>query len=414
MPAGQSLPESVPAVPTVTPGDPGARTLGALRALIFVHMASAGLLIPYLAPFLESKELSGGTQGGLFAMRTAVGTALGPLLGLAADRWGAHRVLRITAGLAAAAAFALLQVEAAAGFAAAFLLSAAGTSAVAPLADAAILGVLERAPAGSRLGGPTSYGRSRLFGSIGFALAALGFGVLFRDASSGEAARFAMIAVAGLATTAFLLAFRVHVAAAMIRRPSLSDVPRLLRLKGVGLLLLCTALQWVTLAPYHAFFGAHVQHHGGTPNTIGISVAVAVAVEIWVMATAPRWLSLLAPRHVLAVSAIAGVLRWSITAVGSPGWIIAAQALHGLSYGAFYIAVVDAIVRRTPASLRATAQTLLVAAGLGLGTLVGNLAAGGLYELDHGRTLFLAAALFSVAPAAVALAVGPPPAVRPE
>jgi PPP family 3-phenylpropionic acid transporter len=191
-------------------------------------------------------------------------------------------------------------------------------------------------------------------------------------------------------------------------RPRLSDLGRLLRVRGIPQVLAAGALQWVCLAPYHGFFGEHVEHHGGGSFVVGASIAVAVAVEVLVMATAPRWLPRTTRRHVMAVSALAGVVRWSVTAYGSPGWIIAAQALHGLSYGAFYLAMVDAVARRAPPELRATAQALIASLAVGIGTLAGNVPAGALFGIDSGRTLFLAAAAFSVVPAIASLAIPPP------
>lgn len=370
-------------------------------------MAATGLMVPYLAPYLESRGLPGGTQGALFAMRTGLATGMAPLFGLAADRYGVGRVLRFAATAAAIATALLLVARSPIHFVPVFLLMALGSSSVSPLTDAAILGLLERQPKGSPIGGVESYGRSRLYGSAGFAVSALGFGLLFPQMLPAESSRLAVIGVALFSATAFVLAFDVRGTAGTVRRPEWRDVPRLLRYEGVRPLLLCGALQWASLAPYHFFFGAHVQHHGGGPRTIGLSVAVAVAFEMAVMALAPRWLPKFAPRHVLAFSALAGTVRWWVTAVGSPEWIIAAQALHAFSYGAFYIALVDAIVRRTPPELRGTSQALVAACAVGMGTLLGNLVAGRVYAVDHGATLFLWTAVFSVVPALIALGVRP-------
>lgn len=363
------------------------RGLRSLRAVYFFHAAATGLLVPYLVPFLETRGVDGRSHGWLLAMRTAVVIALGPLFGLAADRWGAGRTLRVAATLATIASALLLTGRAEAAFVPILALLAV-TSLVSPLADAAILGILERG------GNPQAYGKSRLYGSIGFAISALVFGFAFRAAPKSEIAPAAIVLVASLSAIAMVLAIFVP-PGGRGARPKLGDIPRLLRCEGVRPLLFTGMLQWVTLAPYHAFFGAHVE----SPSVVGLSINVAVAVEVALMALAPLWLRRFRARDVLAISALAGTIRWSVTALGSPGWIIAAQALHGLSYGAFFIALVDAIVRRTPPELRGTMQALIAALVVGLGTLIGNLAAGPLYALDHGKTLFLAAAAFSLAPA---------------
>ncbi len=371
---------------------PGLRSL---RAVYFFHAAATGLLVPYLVPFLETRGVQGNELGYLLALRTAVSIGIAPLFGLAADRAGAGRTLRFSTAIATAAIAVLLTGRGTGSFVPVLALLAV-TATVAPLADAAILGILERG------GAPQDYGKSRLFGSIGFAISALLFGFVFRAAAKETSAPIAIIAAAALSTIATALSLFVppggHGA-----RPRLADIPRLLRCEGVAALLLTGMLQWVTLAPYHSFFGAHV----GDPNVVGVSINVAVAVEIVVMALAPWWLERFRPRDVLALSALAGVLRWAVTSSAGPAGIIAAQTLHGLSYGAFFLAMVDAIVRRTPAELRGTAQALIAAISIGAGSLLGNLAAGPLFAIDHGKTLFLAAAGFSVVPAVAALTVKP-------
>lgn len=393
----------------MTPRTDSPRGLAALRAVYALQYAGAGLWIPYLAPFLEAAGVSGATQGLLFAMRNATFVVTQPLLGVLADRVGIGRVLRLSAVLAALTWLLLLRSTAPAALVGAFLLMAVGASAVAPLVDAAVISTLE-GPGGERAGGPRAYARSRIWGSIGFAVAALLFGIALRGDTAGSG-RAAILVVAVFQSSAALLAVAlVPSRGGSVRPPSFVDAGRILRNRGVALVLLAGALHWITMAPYHTFFGAHVEHHGGGPMTIGLSITVSIVVELVVMATAPRWLSLLPPRRVLALSSAAGILRWSVTAVGSPAVIVAAQALHGLSYAGFYLAMVDTVVRRTAPEHRATAQALTASIALGIGTLAGNLLAGPLYDVDHGRTLFLAAAAFSVVPALVALAV--PPAER--
>lgn len=377
------------------------RHLLRLRGLYALHYAGAGLWIPYLAPFLEAAGVSGSTQGVLFAMRNVVFVFTQPLLGLLADRIGVARVLQ---GAAIAAALAWLLVLRGGGrleLAAIFLLMAVGVSAVAGLIDANVLATLE-GPGGAAVGGPRAFARSRIAGSVGFALAAVLFGLVMANGTPG-AARTAIIAVAFLQIACAILALTSpRDVRGTYRPPSLADAVRIVRDPAVARVLFAGALHWVTLAPYHTFFGAHVEHHGGGPMVIGLSIGVAVAVELVVMATAPRWLAAFDPRHVLVVSTGIGILRWSLTAVGTPSVIIAAQALHGLSYGAFYLSMIDSVVRRTAPEHRATAQALVSSLALGVGTFAGNLLAGPLYDIDQGQTLFLAAAGFSLVSAAAA------------
>ena len=374
-----------------------------LRALYTLHYAGAGLSIPYLAPFLEASGVTGALQGRLFGLRNIAYVVTQPLLGMLADRIGIIRVLQMTSIMAALTWLLVLRTgNSALELAAIFLLMSVGVSVVASLVDAGVIATLETKEGGAA-GGPRAFARSRIFGSVGFAVAALVFGfVVSKD--SPTAPRTAIMAVAVLQALCALVAIATPGARVrtVLRGPSFRDAWRMLRDPVVARVLFAGALHWITLSPYHTFFGSHVAHHGGGPMVVGISIGVSVAVELVVMAYAPRWIPRFEPRWVLMTATLAGVVRWTLTATGSPALIILAQTLHGLSYGAFYLAMVDAVVARTPPEHRATAHALIGSVALGGGTFLGNLVSGALYDVDQGRTLFLAAAAFSLVSAVAA------------
>lgn len=385
--------------------------LAALRTLYVSYNMGLGLSLPYLAPFLLAQGVAATLVGPLFSLRTLASIVAQPFVGLGADRVGIGRTLRAATVLGCAGIGALLVARGPASFAAVFLLLALGQSAIPVLLDAATIAELENAH--DRVEGPYAFARSRIFGSAAFAVSALAFGLFFRGAQSDATAPAAVKLMFGFGALSVLISAAVPPrpeggdAARIAPPPATRDLARLLRLRGVPQILLATALQWIAMSSYNIFFGAHVEGHGGDAVTIGLSIGAAIAGEMVVMATASRWLRRVAPRHVLAFSAATGILRFSLTAVGSPAVIIAAQSLHAFSFAAFYLSMIDAMVRRTPPELRGSAQSLLTAGGSALGSLLGGLAAGPLFAVDHGRTLFLAAAGFSVLPTLAALAIPP-------
>jgi PPP family 3-phenylpropionic acid transporter len=56
--------------------------------------------------------------------------------------------------------------------------------------------------------------------------------------------------------------------------------------------------------------------------------------------------------------------------------LIAVQALHGLTFGAFYVAAVQRVKELTPEHLSATGQAVFAACVFGLGGVLGYLIAG--------------------------------------
>jgi PPP family 3-phenylpropionic acid transporter len=90
----------------------------------------------------------------------------------------------------------------------------------------------------------------------------------------------------------------------------------------------------------------------------------------------------------------------------SPGVLVASAALHGFTFGAFYLASVEWMSRRAPGSMRATGQALFTAATFGVGGIVGYRLAGRLYDALGGHGLFAVAAGLAVLPA-IAIALTP-------
>ena len=382
--------------------------LKALRALYVSYNAALGLSLPYLAPYLETRGIGGVLQGRLFALRTAASIAAQPAIGLAADRAGLGRALRATAALTAIGVGALLYASGAPAFAVVFVVLALGNSSLPVLLDAGTIAELEGSNAHTH-----AFGRTRIFGSAAFAISALVFGLFFRGAVTTISAPAAIRWMVVFSLLGAAIAMGVPNPKGHSARPGIRDFARLLRCPGVPQILATVALQWITLTPYNVFFGAHLQHHGGDPSTIGLSIAFAIAGEMVVMATSSRWLPRFSARRVLAFSAAVGVVRWTATALGPPILVVPMQALHAFSFAAFYLSMTDAMVHRTPRELRGSAQALLTSGGSALGSLIGGLAAGPLYEIDQGRTLFLCAGIFSILPALAALTIPPlrpPPA----
>jgi PPP family 3-phenylpropionic acid transporter len=94
------------------------------------------------------------------------------------------------------------------------------------------------------------------------------------------------------------------------------------------------------------------------------------------------------------IGGLAAVGRWIVLAsTTSFAALLAANWLHGLSFGATYLGALRALDRRVPAHQRATAQGLLGAASSGVGMVLGALLGGFGYERWGGRAFLTMAAL---------------------
>jgi len=110
----------------------------------------------------------------------------------------------------------------------------------------------------------------------------------------------------------------------------------------------------------------------------------------------------------LAISFGATAVRWILTwSTWSAGPLIALQAVHGLTFGLFWITGMALLNEIVPKALRATGQAVYLMAILGAGSLTGYHATGLALDLwrDVGRAL-LVAGLVEIVPLVLILRAG--------
>jgi PPP family 3-phenylpropionic acid transporter len=87
--------------------------------------------------------------------------------------------------------------------------------------------------------------------------------------------------------------------------------------------------------------------------------------------------------------------------------IILLSLLHGMTFGAFYVASIGFLGRRVPAALRTSGQALFASVTFGLGGLVGYLLSGVGYDAFGGHRLFALAAMIEFLAAGLVLRATP-------
>ena len=147
------------------------------------------------------------------------------------------------------------------------------------------MGGLADALAVARVRAGAVYGRLRLWGSVGFVVAAVAFGgVLWaRDGPQRGADWLVPVAMWLALVGAFVAALRParhrrrQRAPARRRRQGAAGRPRLL------LLLLAAALHWICLTPYNVYFGIFLRDLGLPPPSWGLAYATGIVAEVVVL-----------------------------------------------------------------------------------------------------------------------------------
>ncbi len=365
------------------------RTDDGLRLAGFyaLYFATTGITLPFLPAYFEAAGFTATQIGALLAVGPVCMLFAPPLWGHLADRTGRPGLVLTAVTAGAALGYGLLALASSfAATVAAFVVHALFASSVTTLVDTlALQHVLAR-------GG--SYARLRVFGSLGFVASSLAFGFL----ASGAGAAVVLVPLALTTTAAAWAAALLAQAPGTVHagpRPTASAALGLLKRRDLALFFTATALHWVACTPYHGSLALYVRALGFGPHVVSLTAGLAVAAEIAVMWTWPRWSSARSPRGMLLIAFTASSARWALMAWTDRADVLVATALlHALTFGTFYLAAVAWVAERAPGSLRATGQALFVACTFGLGGLVGYLGSGRTYDALGGARLFaLAAAL---------------------
>lgn len=359
-----------------------------------LYFMTVGVSLPFMPGYFKTLGFTGAESGTLLAVGPTFALFMPPLWGQLADRTGKPGLVLLGSTLGGVLGYGLL--ASATTFTQALLalsVHAAFATSITSLADTLALHHVQQH------GG--TYAGIRTWGSLGFVLASLPFGFLIKEVDRVTVlVPLVLLAAAalGCGLTLARLPGRVHEGP----KPSFRSAFALARQPEVFLFLLATCLHWIACAPYHGSLAPHVKDLGLPPWVVGVSSSVGVIAEIGVMLTWSRWAHRLSTKKLLLGCFVASAARWAIMSLTSdPVVLVVTAGLHGLTFGAFYLASVEWMVQRAPGSLRATGQTLFVAATFGVGGIVGYRISGGLYDVLGGHRLFAVASGLALLPAVV-------------
>jgi len=356
------------------------------RVLSFHYLAffsAMAAYFPYAPGWFRERGLSGLQIGLLVALMPAMSVLSPPLMGMLADALGLRGTIMRVASLGAVVAMgslALLSLGAApVSFSALFVAVFAFNLFRSPLSQLADVAALEY---------PGDYGRLRVWGSIGFMIAAPAFG---RWVPLNPAWCIPTACAVGLAcaiVTSFLLPKR----AAPPRSGITGEARALLRNRSFLLLVATAGLGQAAHAAYDLCISMHLSDLGASGTVVGVAWALATAGEIVLMSVS-AWLFAKRPASMWFVLSLAvGIGRWLLFAwVDDPNVLLLAQPLHGLTFGVRWVSSLTLLRQFAGEGTMGTAQGLFMAV-FSLGGVVGMLGWGPLFEHFGGSTVFAAAA----------------------
>jgi PPP family 3-phenylpropionic acid transporter len=342
-----------------------------VRLAVFYAVAFLviGVLQPFWPIWLASRGLDATAIGFTLALSIGVKVFSTPLAAHIADRTGGRRGLIIVLLAGCLVSFALFGL--AEGLVSILLISALYYALWPP-----VISLTESLTMLAATHRGLDYGRIRLWGSLGFIVAALGAGWVL-DWAPPDAVYVMVLAATALSLIAAMGLPDIRGEASQSAR---LPVVEALRDRGFVCCLAACGLVQASHAIYYAFGALHWQSAGHSETVIGLLWAGGVIAEIVLFATARGAVIRLGPARLIAIAGLGCAVRWLLLALTTDlPWLVVGQTLHALSFGCAHLGAMHYIGGRVAPELSATAQSLYSGVVWGVFLGLGLLAAGPLY-----------------------------------
>jgi PPP family 3-phenylpropionic acid transporter len=357
-----------------------------LSGFYLFYFATLGVLLPYWGLYLQALGFDPARIGELMAIPQATKLVAPNLWGWLADRTGWRMRMVRWACLATALTFAGVYAAGNSylGLALVGLLFSFFWNAALPQFEVVTLNHL-----GEHV---HRYSQVRLWGSVGFVVAAVGVGFLVQDWGVGIVPGLLL----GLFVALWLNSLLVPDRSAAPTAHASPPLGRVLRQPTVIAFFAACFLNQAAHGPYYGFFSLYLETFGYSREFIGLLWGLGVTVEVGMFLLMHRLLPRFGPRQLMLVALALAALRWLLIGhfARELPLLLFAQTLHAFSFGVFHAVSMHLIHQFFPGLLQGRGQALYSSLSFGAGNAVGSVAAGYLWQgLGPAAMFDLAAAL---------------------
>lgn len=340
-----------------------------LSALYLFIYYGFGAFTPLITQYYQSINLSGTQIGLISAVAPVVSIITQPLWGMICDKFQIRKgVLFLTLLVSGLTGLLFPAVSAFAFVLLLYTLLSIFQSAVVPVSDSMALGYAKKHQ--------VAFGDIRMWGAVGFAIAAFLTGLLVER--WGPAMIFYSYFFAMAMSIFFLRPIPEDAETSpQLKAGVLAGVKDLLRLPRFILFLIAAFFIFGSVNANNIWFSLYYQEIGGTVAGVGLAFLLFAGSEAPFMKLAGYFVRRWGLELTILLAGGVSAIRWFwYSSAPSTSAVIALFFVQGISVG-FYLATAAQFVREnTPASLQVTALALFFSVGHGLGSMVCNLVAG--------------------------------------
>ena len=356
-----------------------------LSGFYFFYFASIGVLVPYWALYLKSLNFAPREIGELIAVIMATKIIAPNVWGWLADHTG-HRMLIVRLG-SFAAMFAFVGVFFGDGYWWLVLVTLVFSffwNAALPQFEATTF---------THLGDEAHrYSSIRLWGSIGFIVAAAILGALLQSQGVAWIPWSMLFAFAGI----WLMSLIVPERAAEHLSWHDESIVTVMRQPAVLALIAVACLMQLGHGPFYTFYTLYMEDHGYSRSVIGAMWAWGVIAEVGVFLIMYRLIPRFGLTRLLLFSLWVAALRWLLNAwfVDYPVVMLLAQTMHAATFGIYHAVTIQLVHTYFTGRHQNRGQALYSSMSFGFGGAIGSLYAGYTWEsLGPGWTYSIASAV---------------------
>lgn len=356
-----------------------------LSRFYFIYYFFVGAFVPYWGLYLQSEKFTAADIGILMSLFQISRIFAPNFWGWLADHTGKRaQWIRLTALLGLCGFTAVFWAH---GFLWLFLVMAAlslFTSSTLPLAESLTLAHLATTNG--------HYSRIRMWGSLGFIVAAVVLGFLI-DISGIASLLWFLLAVQ---ISLFALSYTLPEAKVAAHEHDHFSIWQVIKQPNVIALLVGCSLMVTAHGVLYNFYSIYLSEHGYSKGTIGLLWSVGVICEIGIFMLMPRIMARYSLKTILLFSLLLAVIRFALigVSVDSLWMIIFAQTLHAATFGSFHAASVEVVTQFFKGRHQAKGQAIYNSVAYGVGGTIGGVAGGYALQYLGGQQTFILAAGF--------------------
>lgn len=357
------------------------------KAFFFLYFAAAACLIPFLSLYYHSLGMAGWQIGTLTAVVPLVTMVSAPLWGGLADASQRHRLgLLLAIAGTWLAVLALSQLTTFTGILLLVMVYAFFIAPIIPLIDNSVLALLAARKA--------EYGKLRLWGGVGWAMAATLLGPVLQRAGLV----WAFYGFLLFMFVTFLIAWRMPLLPGPIGHSYRAGLRTLLTTSRFLLLLAVALVYGVSLSVFLNYLFLYMESLHASTTLMALSLTTATISELPLWYVTHRLIQRWGTNRMLAVALLAMCIRaFAYAMISAPWLVLPINLLHGVSFALLWSAGVAAADAIAPPGLGATAQGLFAGVVMGMGAGLGAFGGGILYDSAGPVALFQSTGLLLLA-----------------